>query len=160
MSPLGTNRKSLSDVTVGFRAHADLGILSEYVDVSMEGTNVGRFYEVVDGGDCALTPNIAEVVILQADFNTLQIDTMLDIAIQGSLDMGPTVCSGDNFIMLTMTYQRAQAGDFNGDGFVDVSDLVSLLAAWGPCVNCFEDIDGDGQVGVTELIVLLANWSN
>ena len=50
-------------------------------------------------------------------------------------------------------------GDSNGDGFVDVTDLLALLAVWGPCpAPCPEDLNGDGSVNVTDLLALLANW--
>ncbi len=48
--------------------------------------------------------------------------------------------------------------DLDGDGTVDVVDLIALLAAWGPCVSCAEDLDGDGSVSVTDLLALLGEW--
>ena len=51
-------------------------------------------------------------------------------------------------------------GDVNGDGVVDTSDLLDLLAAWGDCAGaCPADFDGDGAVGVGDLLILLGNWS-
>ncbi len=59
-------------------------------------------------------------------------------------------------------------GDMNGDGVclwdldangsVGVSDLLELLASWGPCKCCPADFDYNGTVGVSDLLVLLANW--
>jgi hypothetical protein len=48
--------------------------------------------------------------------------------------------------------------DLNDNGSVGVSDLLSLLASWGPCIDCPADFDGDGNVGVTDLLALLAAW--
>ncbi len=48
--------------------------------------------------------------------------------------------------------------DLNGNGSVDVPDLIALLASWGPCAGCPADFDGDGDVDVVDLIKLLANW--
>jgi hypothetical protein len=48
--------------------------------------------------------------------------------------------------------------DIDGNGTVDVADLVSLLAAWGPCGGCPEDIDGSGTVDTADLVDLLAAW--
>ncbi len=50
-------------------------------------------------------------------------------------------------------------GDVNGDGVVDTADLLAVLAAWGPCTGCPEDVDTDGEVGFTDLILLLTNWT-
>ncbi len=52
-------------------------------------------------------------------------------------------------------------GDIDGDGSVGVSDLLILLASWGPCPdcdNCPADLDGNCTVGVPDLLILLANW--
>jgi len=47
--------------------------------------------------------------------------------------------------------------DVSGDGAVDVSDLLAVLADWahagGPA-----DIDGDGVVGVDDLLAVIAAW--
>ncbi len=48
--------------------------------------------------------------------------------------------------------------DLDDNGSVGVSDLLSLLANWGPCKGCPADFDGGGTVGVSDLLVLLANW--
>ena len=50
-------------------------------------------------------------------------------------------------------------GDVDGDGVVDVVDLLAVLAAWGPCEDCPEDLNGDGVVDVLDLLIVLANWS-
>ncbi|MEE8154183.1 MAG: hypothetical protein V3T53_04380 [Phycisphaerales bacterium] len=49
-------------------------------------------------------------------------------------------------------------GDLDGDGSVGASDLLSLLASWGPCKGCAADFDGNGNVGASDLLTLLANW--
>ncbi|MEE8154340.1 MAG: hypothetical protein V3T53_05210 [Phycisphaerales bacterium] len=50
-------------------------------------------------------------------------------------------------------------GDLNGDGSVGASDLLILLAFWGPCAPvCLGDLDGDDIVGASDLLALLANW--
>jgi hypothetical protein len=48
--------------------------------------------------------------------------------------------------------------DINGDGFVDVSDFLHLLAEWGECPGCPEDIDNDGTVGILDFLLLLGFW--
>jgi glucose/arabinose dehydrogenase len=48
--------------------------------------------------------------------------------------------------------------DLNGDGSVDVLDLLQLLDAWGACPGCSEDLNGDGVVDVLDLLQLLDAW--
>lgn len=49
-------------------------------------------------------------------------------------------------------------GDFNGDGVIDLVDLLRLLAAWGPCAACDEDLSGDDVVDLNDLLAILAAW--
>lgn len=53
----------------------------------------------------------------------------------------------------------AAPGDVNGDGTVDFDDVLSVLAAWGPCAGCPADADGDGTVGFSDVLVVLSAWS-
>lgn len=48
--------------------------------------------------------------------------------------------------------------DIDGDGMVNVTDLLALLAVWGPNPQIPADINGDGQVDVQDLLELLAAW--
>ena len=48
--------------------------------------------------------------------------------------------------------------DLDGTGSVGASDLLSLLASWGPCKGCPADFDGNGTVGASDLLTLLVNW--
>ncbi len=49
------------------------------------------------------------------------------------------------------------SGDGNGDGVVDVSDLLAMLAVFGEADPAW-DVDGDGIVGVNDLLALIASW--
>ena len=52
-------------------------------------------------------------------------------------------------------------GDLDGDQQVGFTDLVAILAAWGPCPGgnpCAADLNGDLDVGFPDLVLLLANW--
>ncbi|NNM27640.1 MAG: hypothetical protein HKO59_16960, partial [Phycisphaerales bacterium] len=48
--------------------------------------------------------------------------------------------------------------DLDGDATVGFTDLLLVLATWGPCPGCPADIDGDGLVGFTDLLAVLADW--
>jgi hypothetical protein len=47
--------------------------------------------------------------------------------------------------------------DVNGDGAVDVLDLLAVLAAWGNAGGP-EDVNGDGAVNVLDLLEVLSAW--
>ncbi len=52
--------------------------------------------------------------------------------------------------------------DLDGDGSVGITDLLFLLAVWGPCPDppdpCLGDIDADGLAGITDFLIVLADW--
>ena len=48
--------------------------------------------------------------------------------------------------------------DFDGNGTVDFGDVVTMLAAWGPCGGCPEDLNGNGSVDFGDVVILLAAW--
>lgn len=52
-------------------------------------------------------------------------------------------------------------GDINGDGIVDIADLLLTLVSWGPCPSldaCPADINDDGVVDTIDLLNVLSNW--
>ncbi len=60
-------------------------------------------------------------------------------------------------------YTVVPAGDLDGDGVIDIPDLLALLVDWGPCPEpcaaCPADLDGDGVIGISDLLALLAGWT-
>jgi hypothetical protein len=50
-------------------------------------------------------------------------------------------------------------GDVNGDGTVNVADLLAVIAAWGPCPPpCAADTNGDGAVNISDLLLVIGHW--
>ncbi|MFK7959384.1 MAG: LamG-like jellyroll fold domain-containing protein [Phycisphaerales bacterium] len=51
-------------------------------------------------------------------------------------------------------------GDVDGDGVVTISDLLVILASWGPCPGgpCPGDLNGDGFVNFSDLIIMIAGF--
>ena len=61
--------------------------------------------------------------------------------------------------LLDVTVIVRCASDYNNDGNVNVTDLLELLAKWGPCpAYCPQDTNGDGNANVTDLLDLLGSW--
>ena len=50
------------------------------------------------------------------------------------------------------------AADFDFDGMVGFSDIVTILTEWGPCDCCYADLDGNNDVGFTDLVIVLSSW--
>ena len=48
-------------------------------------------------------------------------------------------------------------GDIEGDGSVDVGDLLLIIDYWGS-TNPAGDLNGDGSVNVTDLLIVVGNW--
>ena len=53
---------------------------------------------------------------------------------------------------------ECECPDINGDGAVNVTDLLAIITAWGPCDGCPEDINLDGSVGVIDLLEVIGAW--
>ena len=69
-----------------------------------------------------------------------------------SIGQNPTE---DEILNLVIEY------DLNGDGTVDVTDIISLVLDWGGCSSsCLADLNGDGIVNVADLSYALQNWGN
>ena len=65
---------------------------------------------------------------------------------------------------LPSTVISSEAGcsaDLDGDGTVGATDLLALLATWGPCDDCDDcpaNFDPFCTVGATDLVTLLVHW--
>jgi hypothetical protein len=85
--------------------------------------------------------------------------TASDIPLQSIVE------SGIDAVRLTnLGCTSAVPADLDGDGFVNVTDFLILLAEWGPCDDpcppyCLGDIDNDCTVGVNDFLALLAAWT-
>jgi hypothetical protein len=61
-------------------------------------------------------------------------------------------------ISFDVQVNAAKAGDINCSAIVDVDDLLAVINAWGPCVQCPADVTGDGVVDVNDLLAVINNW--
>lgn len=53
-------------------------------------------------------------------------------------------------------------GDINGDGVVNVTDMLAVINAWGLCpappASCPADLTNDGVVNVSDLLFVINHW--
>jgi hypothetical protein len=83
----------------------------------------------------------------------LDVDERIDVATVNA-DDGP---SGGSLSAL-LNVSACPCADANGDGVVDVLDLVEVLVSWGECPGCPADLNGDGVVDVLDLVEVLVGW--
>ncbi|MCI0364633.1 MAG: dockerin type I domain-containing protein, partial [Phycisphaerales bacterium] len=122
------------------------GNLAEQPRIALDPVS-GRMYEPRDGG-----PNS---VLIRAD-------------IADESDPFCVVCGAEGRIAhaaLLMSKAPPIPGDLNGDGVVNVLDLLAVISAWGPCPpppgSCAADISppgGDGTVNILDLLAVISNW--
>ncbi len=124
---------------------------------------VGVFRHPTDGPATLLFKTFGEVNIDGDDIRTILKFTLG----QGSSEAGAKVVEvffTDGSVGLysyDFNPDTSIPGDLDGDGTVGVSDLLILLASWGPCADCEDcgaDLDGNCIVGVSDLLILLGNW--
>jgi hypothetical protein len=97
-------------------------------------------------------------------------DASIGLNIPVSLGAGPAASTS---VCIVFTYGQATPfatapctapppscpGDIDGDGDVDVNDLVAVITNWGNNpANPDADVDGDGDVDVGDLVIVITNW--
>jgi hypothetical protein len=88
-------------------------------------------------------------------------DGRTDVAVVISLP--PSGLGNAVVVLRNVVEPVAIPGDVNGDGAVDVADMVAAVLAWGACpalpAPCPADVDGNGAVDVADLVQIVLNWS-
>jgi len=65
--------------------------------------------------------------------------------------------SGELYKIVPLVPNNAEF-DLDCDGTVGFSDLLALLAQYGPCDGCISDFDGNHEVDFNDILALLAAW--
>lgn len=71
-------------------------------------------------------------------------------------------------LVLLLFYDRVVGGiigDVTGDCFVDLQDIVAVIAGWGPCfaepsLSCHADLNSDSLVDLFDMIIVLDSWGS
>ena len=96
-----------------------------------------------------------DVVPALLDAGDIDVDGYADLVTIGS----PRIQRrGATMTALETHPNRRCLGDVDGDGAVDVLDLLEIISSWGPCLGCATDINTDGQVDILDLLEVLSAW--
>lgn len=162
-----------TEVLLQFAAHADLSKpTTEYIDVDINGTYVGRLYDDV-GSDCPVWMDFDYLLLDAAAFNDIVAGGDAIVTMSPYFEVNPDECDVPTFIALEVSYSQSSDLDQNGDGIpdececpadlnsdltVNIDDLFAVLGVWGTCDDCPEDINNDGTVDIDDLFEVLAAW--
>jgi parallel beta-helix repeat protein len=89
-------------------------------------------------------------------FNNESSPTLADTTVCGNTPdqvYGEYIDGGGNMI----TDECSDCPDINGDGYVNVSDLLIIIDQWG-LTNSPADVNFDGIVDVSDLLIVVGNW--
>ncbi|MBU0641157.1 MAG: hypothetical protein KKB50_20040, partial [Planctomycetes bacterium] len=134
------------EVTITFEAVGDLGGLTEWVDVDLNGVPLGRVF-ASGASDCSTQPDAAALTISGEMFNRAvgTGDAMLRMVASSAVD--PAYCP-ISFIVVTLTYHAVMPDDCNGNGTPDNCDIAAGtsddLNGNGVPDECEVDCNGNG----------------
>jgi len=77
----------------------------------------------------------------------------------GDLNAGSVVEAAVDGVSLSRSYcdESSCTGDIDGDGTVDVTDILAVVGAWGNTSGP-EDVNQDGIVDVSDVLVVVGAW--
>ena len=78
----------------------------------------------------------------------------------GSLMIGAPAYSGSQGVVFQIPLAQTLAcpADFDGNGTVDVTDMLRIISDWGGAGRA--DLNGDSVVNVTDMLYLLDYWGD
>ena len=105
------------------------------------------------------TPNawVRQSFSLRSVLPELTANVRVRFSISDTPDNSITEAGIDDFSITVVTCETPCPGDLSNDGFVDGTDLGSMLAAWGGGPGA-GDLNGDGTVDGIDLGLLLSAW--
>ena len=145
----GSPMVSFSDIEGGFPGTGNIDADPLFVDPDNSDFRLLPGSPCIDAGDNTTVPI---EITTDLDGNPRFVDD------PGTPDTGNPGPPGPIVDMGAYEFQLPCPWDLNGDGVVNVLDLIELVMSFGPCEDCSADIDDDGIVNVLDLIALIMNF--
>jgi hypothetical protein len=145
----------LNDVPAGFDDNFDLSILR--IDPGAH----AYLEDAIDNGN--RTTALAGVAPEALYVDVLEFADTAGVLNLNGLNIYYGQLIGDPSQIIDIAVPPAVPGDTNGDGVVDVDDLIAVILGFGPCpappAACPADVNGNGTVDVDDLVMVVLNWS-
>jgi V8-like Glu-specific endopeptidase len=120
--------EAVGDVTLRFRANADLSGTSEWIAVSLNGLSLGNIF-VTGASDCPSSFDVAQLTVPRETYNGAVAGGDAVFTMTATADVNPALCSSpDSFINVTVTHESV-LNDCDGNGVLDECDAADLLVA-------------------------------
>ena len=91
---------------------------------------------------------INQIVDLQGSKQEKEMISMIGFVLSVTCTLYPQV---DRFQSETVSYQNIAKATI-------VTDFLSIIDVWGSCDGCPVDLNGDGMVNVVDLLEVIGNW--
>jgi hypothetical protein len=148
-----------------------------YGSYAMHGGDENQAYTSSFGGTSAATPLVAAACaaiqsladsrcrprLLPIEMRAILVDTGVPQGAAGTGHIGPlpNVLAAAQSLGLNLPPDCPCPADVDHDGLVGATDIVAVIAAWGPCPvgsECPQDLDENGQVNMLDLVAVLNAW--
>lgn len=162
-----TRNDSMTFEPFANESHSGEGYLILPGDINMDGTiNIADVTAFID---YFLDPSSSDYDYLSIEIgdmnrddalNILDIDALCDYLIHGELYMGYALSQSETQAAFTVNFPD-HTGDVNGDGFVTISDVTSLIDMLLNLdqieYNELIDVNGDGYITISDVTALIDN---
>jgi len=129
---LTTPPQSAGAVALGFLAVGDFSAADEYLDITLNGVDVGRVFHVA-GADCGGTPMRAAISVPATVWNPAAITGSIVITMTAPNNVTTFDCIG-SWVAVSVQYALA-APDFDADGILDACDCPVIAQQPAPAAQ-------------------------